>query len=54
MGHIWLSCSHSFLGINSTAGLRNWIGRPLVHTGKDILMLSGVTEAMNAALSSVA
>lgn len=34
-------------------GLRNQIDGPLVHTAKDILMLSGVTEAVSAAVNSV-
>jgi len=54
MCHIWFSCSQSLLGINLMASLRNWIDGPLVHTGEDVLMLSGVTEAMSAAPSSVA
>lgn len=50
---MWLFCSHSFLGINPIASLKNHTDGPLVLISKNILVLSGVTEAMSPALSSV-
>lgn len=41
------------MGISSMVGFRNQIDGPLVHTAKDILMLSGVTEAVSAAVNSI-